>query len=189
METLSPHDEKELKKSSKQEEREQQSREILRKKERKSTALKLLLFAVIILVVFYFFRAYSTREPPFTTHTIHWHAGIEVSLCGKPFTELLSRGRESHAGIMLLHTHGDGVIHIEGQPLKKEEIALGKFMDVLGYTFSESELIDKKNGDLCNNMAGKVRMFVNGAENFEFRNYVIKGTSDASEQRIQLRFE
>lgn len=67
-----------------------------------------------------------------------------------------------------LHTHdSSGVIHVESTEIR--QYALGEFFDVWGVTFNENCIIDK-----CNDGTNKVRMYVDGKESFEFREYVLK---------------
>lgn len=189
MEELSKHQRKQLAKE--QREREKIEREKATYLSRKKTkrVRTIVILTVILIVAFMGYQGIVNREPLFTTQPVHWHASIDISLCGHPYTDLLSKGgKDYHFGSALLHTHGDGIIHVEGQPLHAEDVRLGKFMDTIGYEFSSTTLIDKKEGDLCNGKPGKVSMFVNDAENTEFRDYIIKPTSDANQQRIRLEF-
>ena len=116
---------------------------------------------------------YAVARPP--EQIVHWHSDVELEVCGKTRPDLLMIDFDAGSrGTHLLHTHGDNKIHIEEKIIwKKEDIALGKFFDSVGLKFSESKLLDKVNGDECSaGKQGNVKMFVNGKENFEFRNYV-----------------
>ncbi len=67
-----------------------------------------------------------------------------------------------------LHTHDvSGVIHIESTVIRT--FTFGQFFDVWGETFDEKCIMDR-----CNNNLNKVRMYVDGIENFEFREHVLK---------------
>ncbi len=153
-----------------------------------------IIFGVFVIVSVYFLLSggsgttsgpYAVARPP--EQIVHWHADIELETCGKVRDDLLkidfdAGGRGTH----LLHTHGDGKIHIEDKVIwRKEDIALGKFFDAVGLIFSENLLLDKKNGDECSpGKKGKVKMFVNGKENSEFRNFVM-----TDGDKIKLVFE
>lgn len=117
----------------------------------------------------------AVKEQPYTSGQVHWHASLEVFTCGR-FREMpkpIGAG-DAHLGSPLLHTHKDGLIHIEGRIYRKQDIMLGKYMDNLDVKFDEDSIMDYVNGDGCNDgKENKVRMQVNGKENFEFRNYVI----------------
>ena len=56
-------------------------------------------------------------------------------------------------------------------------------MNVIGQNFKNDELLDKKNGDLCNGQPGKVKVLVNGKENSQLKNYVIK---DGDKYEVQF---
>ena len=93
------------------------------------------------------------------------------------------------AGAMLTHTHGDGVIHVEGRVWKKEDIALGNFFDGFGLTFTNSSIIYKKNGDICpNGKSGTLKMYVNDQPNTDFRDYLIQPIQDPQKQEIKIVF-
>lgn len=89
-------------------------------------------------------------------------------------------------GNNLLHIHSapDNFIHIEGRVYSTDEIKLGKFFDVININFNKDQIFDKKNGDLCNNKPGKLKMLVNDIENSEFRDYIIK-----DKDKIVIKFE
>ena len=53
-------------------------------------------------------------------------------------------------------------------------VELEMAMDVMGMEFTDTELLDKKNGDLCDEKEGKVKLFVNGVESAEVSRQVIK---------------
>lgn len=125
----------------------------------------------------------------YTPGPVHWHAAFEVELCGKK-QDFSSYGATSHAGSPLFHTHGDSMLHIEGRIIQKEDIALGKFFDLIDIPFGSDRIMDKKNGDECSpGKPGQVKMFVNGAPNTEFRSYIPKPTEKGSDQIIRIVFE
>ncbi|MBI4181768.1 MAG: hypothetical protein HY520_02265 [Candidatus Aenigmarchaeota archaeon] len=117
---------------------------------------------------------------------VHWHADVDVLVCGEEQT-LREALPGSQIGTASLHTHdpaenrrslptsdGNGVIHNEGViPRQPSEQTLGRFMDHLGMAFSESQLLDKRNGDLCpDGQPGQVRMTVDGQPSLQWRNYI-----------------
>lgn len=135
----------------------------------------------------------TNGAPATTTYTdapVHWHAAFEVELCGKK-QDFSSYGATTHAGSPLLHTHGDGLIHIEGRVIAKEDIAVGKFFDGIDIPFDRDRIMDKKNGDTCKEggQPGQVKMFVNGQSNNEFRDFVGQYTPEAKDNLIRIVFE
>lgn len=127
-------------------------------------------------------------EKPYTAGPVHWHAKINVEICGQarelPETKTLTAHGKSAVGIGLLHHHHDGTAHIEGRILRPEEISLGAFFDAIDGKFSETEIFDKKNGDACKDKPGSVKLYVSGVENTEWRNYVLK-----DEDEIDIKFQ
>ena len=66
-------------------------------------------------------------------------------------------------------------IHVEGVVNTREEATLGYFFNAIKGDFTSNSILGYKNGDICpnTNKPGKIRMFVNNVENFEFRNHEI----------------
>lgn len=62
---------------------------------------------------------------------------------------------------------------------KKDDIRLGRFFEVWGKKFIKDCIFDQ-----CNSQEGKLKMFVNGIENFEFENYIMR-----DRDRIEIIFE
>lgn len=110
----------------------------------------------------------------FPTGDVHWHAYPSVEICGETKQLPLPALGQEHLGSPLLHTHDDGWIHIEGKVNSPQDITLGLYMKNIGAKFDSTHLLDKTNGDLCNGVAGKVQLYVNGIANTEFENHVIK---------------
>lgn len=193
---LTKHEKRELKQQQKEEERDKQE-ETKRKKELKSKAIKYAIIGVIVLLaVFGMYKVVNNIKSfqPYYEGFFHWHANFDVYMCGEK-QEIRCPG--SMCGIMLTHHHNDNLIHTEGSLIaKKEDVSLGKFFDRIGITFTETQLMDKKNGDLCNGNPGKAKLVVNGKENNELRDYVPSrcDAQDASEikqrcDKIEVRFE
>lgn len=114
---------------------------------------------------------------------LHWHPKLTVTVKGQK--------QEIPTGIGLagnihqeLHTHDedakDGVIHMEMKGLvTKDETKLLNFFRIWGKDFSSTQIFDKKNGE-----EGKVKMMVNGKENTEFQNYMMKDSDN-----IEISYE
>ena len=129
---------------------------------------------------------------------IHWHADIDVIICGED-KQLPEAVGEAHIGTGVLHTHskqvnlqsmptsdGNGVLHIEGSVLSDPpSFTFGRFMAGIFIPFSETQIMDKKNGDLCpDNSTGQVKVLLNGNELKDPMNYIPRDGD-----RIDIRFE
>lgn len=180
----SSHDLKELKKEQHDQEREKQHKSLdVEKRNKRIIKFSLIGIPTLIFIAFIVLIFKSTPTDLYTETEVHWHASYTVITCGqvrpmpKPFGE-------HHLGLPLLHTHGDGLIHIEGRIWKKEDIMLGKYFEAIGVNFKDNELIEYKNGDLCNGKEGKVKLYVNGKENKELTKYIIQDGD-----KIEVKFE
>lgn len=184
---LSRHELKESKRREK-EEQERLEEEKKRSKKTRKNLIKYSVIGLVVLLIFYFlFNIFSKpKVESYTKDAVHWHAGLNVFICGEKIDvpKELPQG-EHHLGLPLLHTHADGLIHIEGKIWKKEDISLGAYMDAIGVPFGNDTIMGYKNDGMCNDgKANKVRMIVNGKENNEFRNYVVN-----DKDKIEIRYE
>lgn len=135
-------------------------------------AIILLVTAVVSLTIFY--QTIKINTTSWSKGPVHWHADIEIEICGEPYFLPTIEGFTNQVGTELVHTHEDMRIHIEGPVIEPEDASLGNFFRLQGVPFSATQIADKKNGDICpNNKQGKVKLFVNGKENSEFENYII----------------
>ena len=197
-ETLSRHKQKEIKKQQKEQESKQQ--ETSKSKSESSKKIKNYIITTVVLVILIALIYIYIIKPindfkPYTSGSIHWHANFEVDLCG--VKQDFTKGYDlEHDGIgsLILHTHDDGIIHIEAQVPKKEDLELGNFFDNIKIPFSSTQIMDKKNGDLCSSSkAGRVSMYVNGEKNTEFRNFILKKCESENIQQdcdhILIKFE
>ncbi len=122
---------------------------------------------------------------------VHWHADFEIWNCGEHVTNLKKPEYLSNkVGSDVFHSHDDFRIHIEGIVVKKSDVSLGNFFEVIGGHFSGGHLeveldngtfLDASNGDLCpDGASGKWRLFLKNhstgqfEENTELDSYVIK---------------
>ena len=110
---------------------------------------------------------------------IHWHPELKIKILGE-YQEI-----PANIGIGVvhqpIHTHAaDGIIHIEpiGQ-VREDDIKLGRFFETWGKTFNKDCIFDK-----CSGSEGELKMFVNGEQNFEFENYVMRDGD-----KIEIIFE
>lgn len=96
----------------------------------------------------------------------HWHAAIGYNICGTwqpPLPETVNQQPD-------LHTHGDGLIHMEpqGSAFAYSRANVANFLKPAGASVSETSIDlpggKKRNGDKCDGKPGKVRWSVNGKE-------------------------
>jgi len=122
---------------------------------------------------------FSEESAVLAPNGIHWHAHLSIKILGQE--------QEIPAGIGLgvvenpIHTHEpDGVIHMEfSGRVTEDDIRLGKFFKIWGKTFNKDCIFDK-----CSGPEGQLKMFVNGQENFDFENYVMRDGD-----RIEIIFQ
>ncbi len=195
---LSRHGKKELKIKQREENQISKEKTESSKKLKNDITKYTIIAAVVLLIIFggYYLIIKPLNDfKPYTSGFIHWHANYEVYLCGE--RQDFTKGydfEEDHIGTLQLHTHNDNVIHIEDKVQKKEDIAIGHFFDNIRIPFSETQIMNKKNGDLCSDgKTGKVHMYINGVENFEFRNFILRKCDSSNIKqdcdKIDIKFE
>ncbi len=190
-EELSKHERRELKLQLKREAKERMHEDY----QKKESAKKLMAYGIIgvlILIGIGFFLSLPKPEPAnydvgglsFPLGNIHWHATPTLTVCGA-YIDLPKPAPGQHLGSNLLHLHDDSLFHIEGNVSSPSQITLSAMMSNIGRNFSQITLLEKKNGDLCpDGKPGKVQLLVNGVENIEYKDYIIKDGD-----RIEMRFE
>jgi len=148
------------------------------------------IFTVVILVGGVFLLSSQDKadssipqEQVVSSSGLHWHPKLTITIKGQK--------QEIPTGIGLagnihqeLHTHDedakDGIIHMEMKGVvTKDETKLGNFFRIWGKDFNSTQIFDKKNGE-----EGKVKMIVNGKENMDFENYMMKDGDN-----IEIRYE
>ncbi len=164
--------------------REEEQKNLKQKKTIKrifKTALIVLIIGVGIAGLGWYFKI----RPPLPESEIisragiHWHPEIKISILGQ------KQEIPDNIGLGVvekpIHTHDNtGVIHLEFSGLvKKDDILLGKFFEVWGKKFSKDCIFDK-----CNGFEGQIKMLINGKQNFEFENYLMK-----DKDKIEIIFE
>ncbi|MBI2971821.1 MAG: hypothetical protein HYY37_05370 [Candidatus Aenigmarchaeota archaeon] len=187
------HDIKEMKKKAKEEWKEIERKKAHGAKRQKNMLLIAGGAALVLALGFIVFMYKPAGAPPSTSynltgipaHFVHWHADVDMVICGEE-KQLPYGPAGSMLGTSRLHTHdrasniasmassdGNGVIHTEGNIITApSEHTLGRFMKILGVKFSETEIMDKKNGDLCGDAAGSVKVFLNDAPLTDAVNYL-----------------
>lgn len=110
---------------------------------------------------------------------MHWHANLSIKILDQ------YQSISSNIGIGIthlpVHTHeADGVMHMEfSGAVREDDIRLGRFFENWNKDFNKDCVLDK-----CNGSDGRLRMLVNGEENFEFENYSVK-----DKDKIEIIFE
>ncbi len=144
---------------------------------------KYLFYVVIVVGIFGSIGWYIATRPPIiesdiiSRETIHWHPELSIYIKGQ-IQEI--PGNAGTASIM--HTHdATGMIHVhpKNKLVLKDDITLGNFFKLWGKKFSSTCIFDN-----CNSSEGKVNMTVNGEENTEFENYVMR-----DKDKIEVRYE
>lgn len=147
--------------------------------------IALLTISILIGGVFFLSKGSESSVPPdqvVANNGLHWHPKLTIIIKGQK--------QELPANIGLgavhqkIHTHDtdakDGVVHIEAQGVvTKDDTKLGNFFRIWGKDFNSTTILDKKNGQ-----DGTVKMLVNGKENTEFENYMMKEGDN-----IEIRYE
>ena len=172
------------------EKREQEKQALLLAQQRRRQRKRVVIWIISIIlfggVLGYFLMNYTPKKP-YVDHEIHWHATLDLEICGQ-HRDLPRTGiGEHHKGLPLLHTHDDNTIHVEGGPIRKpEDISLGVFMDAIEVKFGTDTLMEHKNGDTCTGSSepGNLSMYINDEKSDLFRNYIVHDGD-----KIKLVFE
>ena len=99
---------------------------------------------------------------------VHWHADFEVWDCGHKLDLISPKGISNKVGTPVVHSHGDGRIHIEGVIVRQGDAGLGKFFSSVGGDLqngmlrfpTDSGMVELKDGDACNGGSGTLQVFV-----------------------------
>ncbi|MBI2020853.1 hypothetical protein HYS94_05600 [Candidatus Daviesbacteria bacterium] len=113
---------------------------------------------------------------------IHWHPRLSIYIKGEKQEIPADFGLGAvHSPI---HTHAadskEGILHMELNGLvTKDETKLSKWFQLWGKQFNSNCIFDK-----CNGEEGMVSLRVNGQENKEFENYLMKDGDN-----IEIKYE
>ena len=132
---------------------------------------KAILTLVIISVLFI---AACSRAPGYPTGQVHWHATVDVNVCGKQYDLPRIPPGMGHLGSPALHTHDDNVAHMEGEAFRASDFAVGRFMSNVGMPVAHDRIGDFKAGMDCNSHPGVVKIYVNGQEESHFTDYSMR---------------
>jgi hypothetical protein len=110
---------------------------------------------------------------------LHWHPQIAIFINGErqEISPTIGLG-VVHGSI---HTHdSNGEIHLEfPSVVRKNDLRLGRFFEAWGKKFTSECIFD-----FCNGSEGTLKMLVNGEENHEFADYLMKDGD-----KIEIRYE
>lgn len=99
---------------------------------------------------------------------MHIHPHLKIVIKGEEEAIPANIGIPSPTCFRPIHTHDDsGTLHIEFP--NPRDVRLGEFFLIWGKQFNSNQIFEFTNGP-----EGKVRMRVNGKENTEFENYIMK---------------
>ncbi len=195
IDALSAHEKREHQKKTREEAHEKKEAEQELKQQKKNYFW--MAFTIIFLIAFAgaIGWLFTHKKENYTDRPVHWHALLDVEICGEKRDIRGGKTSGNMAdsamyGPPLLHHHNDNTIHIEGQIIKKEDIALGNFFDGIDIPFDKDKIMDKKNGDLCpDGRPGVLKMYVNDQPRTDFRDYIPLAVEDARKQVVKLVFE
>lgn len=127
-----------------------------------------------------------------STEGIHWHPELTITIKGEKQVipsdigmGMQFAGYPQYDPMMMMtnmHTHDDsGQLHWEAMngPVKKGDVKLSQFFAIWGKKFTNSCIFD-----YCNGPQGRLIFKVNGQDNQDFDNYLVK-----DKDRIEIIFQ
>lgn len=131
--------------------------------------LSLVFLALVILLGSSLF-ARASDPTILTTNGLHWHTHLAITVAGKDVP--IPAGIGLGVAEMPIHTHDtDGIIHMEfSGTVHTSDLALGQFFKVWGKDMSS--------------FGTNMRMTVNGKENTDFGQYVMRDGD-----RVELQYD
>jgi len=101
-----------------------------------------------------------------TKGPVHWHADYEVWNCGEKVDLLDPSGLSNRIGNPVLHDHGDDRMHVEGVVVRKRDVDVYSFFNVIGgntdnglSVITNDGILTVKDGELCNGKEAKLQIF------------------------------
>lgn len=146
----------------------------------KSFIIILIIVLVLLGIGWYFSKSAGPADNVVTRNGLHWHSVLSIDILGE--SQVIPAGlgleRLPHNP---MHTHDrDSVIHMEYAGLvRNTDLQVGKFFKVWGKTFDQNCIFDN-----CSGPDGQLKMLVNGKENLEFENYIMRDND-----KIEIIFE
>jgi len=134
----------------------------------------------------------ETSSDLISTEGIHWHPELTITIKGEKQVipanigiGMQYAGYPQYDPMMMMtnmHTHDNsGTLHWEVMkgPVKKDDIRLSQFFAIWGKKFTSSCIFDT-----CNSSEGQVKFKVNGQDNQDFENYLVK-----DKDKIEIIFQ
>jgi hypothetical protein len=138
-----------------------------KKSEKSKELLSYIFIGLFVIGILYGLYVVMNGET-FSDGEIHWHADLTITICGEDYAlpeadpTKIAHG-EPYAGTSLVHIHTGNTIHVEGTVQEVEDISLNKILEVFEITFTDTQIVDSSNGDLCpDGSEGTVQLLVNG---------------------------
>lgn len=121
---------------------------------------------------------------------VHWHAQISASVCGEEQKMPVAEKGGTigpHSGI---HTHDDGLAHMEGIFNTKSDIAVRKYLLGVGIPFSEKGIFTKTEGSPCkpeSTNSARLRGTVNDKPVDNILDYPMHDPANPADQQDKIR--
>lgn len=126
-----------------------------------------------------------------TNGPVHWHATVEITVCGNLVDLPRIPAGQGHLGTGVLHTHDDNVIHVEGAVQRPEDITVGRFFRNIGLDVTATSVSEYGKTKSCDTSrtegsaapenatrslgdSGKLTAYVNGEETPDFLDHSIR---------------
>lgn len=112
--------------------------------------------------------------------TAHIHAYAPVMICGQEYRLPIEKGEltgpHTHEEKNLVHWHDRLPYDQKTKQITNiEPLLLKTFFAAIGVPFSDSAIIDKKNGDMCpSGKAGSLKVIVNGKSTADAEAYILR---------------
>ncbi len=121
----------------------------------------------------------KTDQTLISSSGIHWHPQLEIYANGEQIEIPANIGLFGNNASM--HTHDNtGELHLEtGGVVRENDVRLSRFFEIWGKEFNSGQLLGFENGN-----GSIIKMFVNGEENTEFENYIMRDGD-----RIEIRYQ
>ena len=128
-----------------------------------SIIIPIILTSLFIITSTIYLNVISETKGP-----VHWHADFEIWDCDKKIDIIDPTGLSNRIGTPVFHEHGDNRIHVEGVVVKKRNVDLHSFFEVINGELTENSFSIPMNNNilkindeqLCNGKPGKLQVFV-----------------------------
>lgn len=158
---------------------------------KKQNILKIICFSLIVVIIFIalaflLWNSYTNDQTTFEKQCvrhgpkgIHIHPNLKIVIDGINQEIPKNIGIKSFFCMRPIHTHDNsGLLHIESKIVR--DFTLGNFFTIWNKPFTKSCIFD-----YCTDQ-GRLKMEVNGEENREFENYILR---DKDQIRIEYKSE